>query len=174
MSAGKTESGLSARSGRSRSLVIPREHGAWGILLIPLCTGASAGLLGGGNNKSLIALTLVAVALFWLRTPIEGWAGTAPVRARTPGEFQLVKAAVLLLVTIAICGLAWLLWNGQNRALLWIGSADALAFLAQLLVRRMWESARTEAQMVGSAGLTSTAPAAYYVVTGNLNTIAWS
>jgi hypothetical protein len=128
----------------------------------------------GGESRNLIALTLVALSLFWLRTPVEGWAGTAPVRARTPGEFRLVKAVALLLVTIAISGLAWLLWNGQNRALLWIGCVDALAFLAQLLVRRMWKGARTVAQMVGSVGLTSTAPAAYYVVTGNLNTVAWS
>ena len=81
MSAAKTESGLNARTGRSRSLVVPREHGAWGILLIPLVTGASAGLLMGGNGKNLIALTFVALALFWLRTPLEGWAGTAPVRS---------------------------------------------------------------------------------------------
>jgi len=35
----------------------------------------------GGNGKNLIALTFVALALFWLRTPLEGWAGTAPVRS---------------------------------------------------------------------------------------------
>jgi hypothetical protein len=123
---------------------------------------------------NLIALTLVALALFCLRTPVECWAGTTPVRARTPGEFQLVRTAAISLLTIAISGLAWLLWNGQNRALISIGCAAATAFLVQLLVRRMWKSARTEAQMVGAAGLTSTAPAAYYVVTGHLNTIAWS
>ncbi|MFN7998490.1 MAG: YwiC-like family protein [Bryobacteraceae bacterium] len=174
MSAAKTESGLNARSGRSRSLIVPREHGAWGILLIPLFTGASAGLLVDGDGKNLIALILVALALFWLRTPVEGWAGTVPVRARTPREFRLVRAVALLLVTIAISGLAWLLWNGQNLALIWIGCAAAIAFLVQLFVRRMWKNARTEAQMVGAAGLTSTAPAAYYVVTGHLNAIAWS
>jgi hypothetical protein len=136
-------------------------------------TGASAGLLAGGGGKSLVALTLVALALFWMRTPVEGWAGTAPIRARTPGEFQLVRTAAMLLVAVAISGLTWLLWNGQNRALLWIGCVDAIAFLAQLVVRRTWKSARAAAQMVGAAGLTSTAPAAYYVVTGHLNTIAW-
>jgi hypothetical protein len=174
MSAAETEGVLHSRSGRNRSLIIPREHGAWGILLIPLFTGASAGLLVGGDSKSLVALTLVALALFWLRTPVEGWAGTAPVRARTPGEFQLVRVAALLLVVIAISGLTWLLWNGQNRALIWIGCADAVAFLIQLLVRRMWKIARTAAQMIGAAGLTSTAPAAYYVATGHLNATAWS
>jgi YwiC-like protein len=174
MSAPKTASVLHSGSGRNRSLLVPREHGAWGILLIPLFTGASAGLLVGGDSKNLVALTLVALALFWLRTPLEGWAGTAPVRARTPGEFQLVRAAAVLLTAIAISGLIWLLWDGQNRGLIGIGCAAAIAFLAQLLVRRMWKGARTAAQMVGAAGLTSTAPAAYYAVTGHLNTIAWS
>jgi hypothetical protein len=116
----------------------------------------------------------VALSLFWLRTPVEGWAGTSPVRPRTPDEFRLVRVAALLLVAIAITGLTWLLWNGRNRALVWIGCADAIVFLAQLLVRRMGKSARTAAQMLGAAGLTSTAPAAYYVITGQLNATAWS
>ena len=34
---------------RRRSFVLPREHGAWGILLVPLFAGATIGLLGGGD-----------------------------------------------------------------------------------------------------------------------------
>ena len=45
--------GETATAVRHRSLVIPREHGAWGILLIPLVTGASVGLLAGGDTNSL-------------------------------------------------------------------------------------------------------------------------
>jgi hypothetical protein len=174
MGTAKTAGRSDSSSGRNRSLLVPREHGAWGILLIPLFTGASTGLLVGGDGKNLVALTLAVLALFWLRTPVEAWAGTAPVRARTPREFQLVRTAALVLAAIAISGLTWLLWNGQNLALLRLGCAAAIAFLAQLLVRRIWKSARTAAQMVGAAGLTSTAPAAYYVVTGQLSTLAWS
>jgi hypothetical protein len=174
MWAAKTDEVRHAIPGRNRSLIIPREHGAWGILLIPLFTGACAGLLAGGRSESLAPFTLAALSLFWLRTPVESWAGTSPIRARTPSEIQLVRAAVLFLALVAAAGLIWLLWGGRNSALIWIGCAAVSAFLGQSLVRWIWRSARTAAQMVGAAGLTSTAPAAYYIVTGHLNTVAWS
>lgn len=174
MNAGKMEGVPHAISGRSRLLIIPREHGAWGILLVPLFTGASVGLLAGGDGGNLVALIFVALSLFWLRTPLESWAGTTAARARTPGELRLVQAAVLFLVIVGISGLTWLLWNGRNRTLIWLGCAAAIAFLLQSLIRWTWRNARTAAQLVGAAGLTSTAPAAYYVVAGHLNTVAWS
>jgi len=56
----------------------------------------------------------------------------------------------------------------------WIGAAAAVAFLAQSLLKKAWRSARVAAQMIGAAGLTSTAPAAYYVATGHLSSAAWT
>jgi hypothetical protein len=100
--------------------------------------------------------------------------GATPVRARTPEEIALVRNTVLLLALAAAGALVWLFWGWRNRGLLWIGGAAAVAFLMQAFVRRIWRGARTAAQMVGSAGLTSTAAAAYYVVTGQLDSIAWS
>ena len=131
-------------------------------------------MLLGGRGEDLVPLILLALSLFWLRTPVESWAGTTPVRARTPDEFRLVKAAVLLLVALAISNLVWLLWNPRNRAVIGIGFAAATAFLIQLFVRRTWRSTRAAAQMVGAAGLTATAPAAYCVATGSLDSTAWS
>ena len=42
---------------RQKSLIIPREHGAWGILLVPLVTGAAFGLAAGWSGLSLAPLT---------------------------------------------------------------------------------------------------------------------
>jgi hypothetical protein len=56
---------------RLHSLVIPREHGAWGMLLVPLATGAAVAVLAGGHISSLPLLVIAAVAIFWLRTPVE-------------------------------------------------------------------------------------------------------
>ena len=159
---------------RTRSLIIPREHGAWGILLVPLFTGASAGFLTGGAPGSLIPFAAVALTLFWLRAPVESWAGVAVNRVRTPDEFQVVLKTILVLAVAAAASLIWLFWGGRNRALIGVGCAAASAFLLQSLVKRFWRRARSAAQMVGAAGLTSTAPAAYYVVTGRLDTAAWS
>ncbi|HYY68607.1 MAG TPA: YwiC-like family protein [Terriglobales bacterium] len=51
---------------RRRSFVLPREHGAWGILLVPLSTGATIGLLRGGDAVPLVAFLLAAISLFCL------------------------------------------------------------------------------------------------------------
>jgi hypothetical protein len=161
-------------AGRRRSLVFPREHGAWGILLVPLLTGASVGLLAGGSAWSLVPLGIAALGLFWLRTPVESWIGTAPVRARTPSELRLVRQTVLVLAMVSASALIWLFWGGRNRGLLWIGAAAGSAFVVQAIVKRTWRIARTAAQMIGAAGLTSTAPAAYSAVTGHLGGTAWS
>jgi len=39
-----------ARRERRGALILPREQGAWGLLLVPLVTGAGAGLRQGGEN----------------------------------------------------------------------------------------------------------------------------
>jgi hypothetical protein len=156
------------------TLVVPREHGAWGILLVPLVTGACVGLIDGGSGRDLAAFTLVALALFWLRTPVESWAGASPIRARTAGELRLVRRTAAALAVAAGAGLLWLFAGGRNLGLVWIGCAAAAAFVAQWGVKRAWRSARTAAQAIGAAGLTSTAPAAYYVATSRLDGTAWA
>src|SRR5579871_2061925 len=138
---------------RQKSLLVPREHGAWGILLVPLATGAVLGLLAGGDGTSLAPLMAAALALFWLRTPVESWMGTAAIRARAPGEIRLVRNAAAALAAVALGALIWLFWGGRNRYLWWIGAAAGTAFLAQALLRYVQREARTLAQMIGAAGL---------------------
>jgi hypothetical protein len=159
---------------RQRSLIIPREHGAWGILLVPLLTGACVGLFAGGNAWRLVPLSVAALSLFWLRTPVERCMGDAAIRVRIPGEVGIVRNAILVLSATSIGALIWLFWGGRNLDLFWIGSVAGAAFLVQAILRRNWRNARTAAQMIGAAGLTSTAPAAFYVATGHWNVTAWS
>src|SRR5690242_16476759 len=99
---------------RRRSLVVPREHGAWGILLVPLVTGAAAGLLAGGGARNLALFSIAALALFWLRTPVESWVGATPVRARTAAELRLVRGASLILAGVAAVALVALFQGGGN------------------------------------------------------------
>jgi hypothetical protein len=42
-----------------------------------------------------------------------------------------------------------------------------------MVVKRTWRQARIEAQMIGAAGLTATAPAAYCVISGKFGCAAW-
>src|SRR5579885_850430 len=93
---------------RRRSLIVPREHGAWGILLVPLFTGALVGIRAGGAALDLAPFTLMALALFWMRTPVESWAGTTPIRARTAEEVELVRNSAFGLAAIAAGAAVWL------------------------------------------------------------------
>ncbi|MFN7997567.1 MAG: YwiC-like family protein [Bryobacteraceae bacterium] len=157
---------------RRRSLIVPREHGAWGILLVPLVTGAAVGLRSGGDFAPFPPLAIAALALFWLRTPVESWAGMAAIRARTGPEFRLVRTVALALAALSLLCLVWLFWGGRNGALIGIGAGAGLAFAAQAVMKRMSRVLRSAAQMVGAIGLTAVAPAAYAVTTGALDRTA--
>jgi YwiC-like protein len=154
---------------RLSALIAPREHGAWGLLLVPLFTGGALGLLNGGEAQPLGPLTLAVLSLFWLRTPVETWTGAGLIRIQTDEERRGVAAAIVGLATVAALALLSLFIAGRNRELLPLGLAAVAAFLAQNFLRKLGRSTRMLAQFVGSLGLTVTAPAAYYVVTGQLD-----
>ncbi len=153
---------------RVRALVIPREHGAWGLLLIPLITGACAALAVVRNWQPLALFTMAALALFWMRTPVECALGTSPMRAQSSCETNWLLGAIALLGSIAMVCITILLWDG-DRGLLALGAIAALAFVVQAVVKGLGRSGRMPAQMIGAIGLTTTAPAAWYVTTGRLD-----
>jgi hypothetical protein len=157
---------------RLHSLIVPREHGAWGMLLVPLATGTAVGLLAGGRIVALPLLVVATLAIFWMRTPVESWLGTSPVRAQSDEERGIVKLAVVVLAVVAVVALAGLFWGGQHKELLLLGAVAAVTFAAQAGLKKLGRKARVMAQIVGAIGLTSTAPAAYCVVAGYANNSA--
>jgi YwiC-like protein len=144
------------------------------MLLVPLATGAVVGLLAGGRVAPVVLLTTAVLALFWLRTPAESWLGTSAVHAQTPEERQLVRNVLLPLGSIAALSLSVLFWQGKNRELIWLGMIAGVAFVAQILLKKMGRTTRMAAEVVGALALTSTAPAAYCVATGRLDSRAWA
>jgi len=154
---------------RVRALIVPREHGAWGMLLVPLATGAIVGLLSNGRVFPLVLLTLLALALFWLRTPVEGLLGTSPMRVQTEAERRIVLQAILWLASVATLSLTALLWDANRAQFLLFGAIIAVAFIGQALLKQLGRNLRMLAQIVGALGLTASAPAAYFVMTGHLD-----
>ncbi len=157
---------------RLRALLVPREHGAWGMLLVPLATGAAVGLMRGGQAGRLMVFTAAAMALFWLRTPLESWLGRTPLRAQTAAERRAVLVLVLFLSALAMVLLAALFQGGRNLSLLPLGVVAALAFVVQGVLKKLGRRLRMAAQVVGALGLTATAPAAYCAVTGRFDLTA--
>lgn len=156
------------------SLIAPREHGAWGLLLVPLGSGGIVGLLEGNHVFAFVTLIVAALALFWLRTPAENWLGTGMVRVQTAAERRRVASATLILSTVAVLALLGLFWNGRNPYLVILGAITVIAFVGQAILRKLSRRTRMLSQFAGALGLTITAPAAYYVVTGELNRTAWT
>jgi YwiC-like protein len=162
-----------ARRERHRALIIPREHGAWGLLLVPMITGAGVAFRECSHIFPLILLSSAALSLFWLRTPAESLLGTSAMRAQTSEEARTGKLAIAVLGAIAAVALGALLWSGKNADLWPLGAVAALAFIMQVLLKRLGRHARMWSKMVGTIGLTAAAPAAYYVITGSFNATAW-
>jgi len=162
-----------ARRERRRALILPREHGAWGLLLVPMVTGAGVAFHQASHIFPLILLLTAALALFWLRTPLESLLGTSAMRAQTLEESHTLRSAIVLFAGIAAVALAALLWAGRNADLWPLGAAVAAAFIAQAVLKKLSRRTRMLSEMVGTVGLTASAPAAYYVITGEFNATAW-
>jgi hypothetical protein len=155
-----------------RALIIPREHGAWGMLLVPLVTGAVAAMRSNINASALVLFILTAMSLFWLRTPVESWLGTSAIKAQSKDERAYVVKAIVSLGAFAVLSVATLLWSVPPRGLLLIGAIAGLAFAIQAGVKKLGRKGRMPAQIIGAIGLTSTAAGAYYVATGKFDRVA--
>jgi 4-hydroxybenzoate polyprenyltransferase len=162
-----------ARRERNRALIVPREHGAWGLLMVPMVTGAGVAFRHSTNVFPLVLLLTAALAVFWLRTPLESLLGISAIRAETNEERNSVIFVVGYLGAIAALACAMLLWAGRNPLLWFIGVAAGLASVAQAFLRKMGRRTRMLSEVVGTIGLTSAAPAAFYVITGRFGPTAW-
>ena len=162
-----------ARRYRRLALLLPREHGAWGLLLVPMVTGAGVALRESNHIPPVVLLLIAALSLFWLRTPLESLLDTSVMKAQPRDERVAVAITILGLGALASLSLAALLWSGQNPLLWPIGAAAGAAFLGQALLKQLGRPARMLSEIVGIIGLTASAPAAYYVVTGKFGATAW-
>src|SRR5664280_3142173 len=111
---------------RLKTMVVPREHGAWGMLLVPLATGAVAALRSSVNGGALALFIVAAMSLFWLRTPVESWLDTSPIKAQTKDERAFVLKAIAGIGVVAAVSIAALMWGGQVRGLLTLGAIAGL------------------------------------------------
>jgi len=139
---------------------------------VPLVTGGRIGLFRGNGIAGLALFAVASLALFCLRTPLEAWLQTSPLRPRTPSERRAVLYSILAYASLAAATLTVLLWREHAYGLLILGAAVGAMFLAQAILKKLGRETRMTAQLIGSLGLTSTAAGGYYVVTGRLDSRA--
>ena len=162
----------SVQQARRRAMVLPREHGAWGLLLVPLFTGVVAGFAPEHRIWSLLLFTLASLSLFFLRTPVESLLGMGTISASSRDERRTAMTAAASFGFLAGACLFGLMWKGRYSLLLALAAVCACAFVVQALLRKLGRGTRMISQLVGAIGLTCTAPGAYYIGTGRLDWFA--
>lgn len=150
-------------------LLVPREHGTWGILLFPLISGAVVGY-GAGPDASLKAallFLLTALSAFLIYQPLESLLGFSLIKARSQRQQRIAILSVIALAVIATAGVLQL-FNLHRRLVLGFGLVALGCFGVRILLgssRRM----RVPRQLIGALGLSSTAAGAYYAATGRID-----
>ena len=77
-----------------------------------MVTGAGVAFRESTHILPVLLLLLAALALFWLRTPVESLLGTSAIRAQTSHERRLVAIVIAGLATVAGLALGTLLGQG--------------------------------------------------------------
>ena len=142
------------------------------MLLIPLVTGAAVAVRVDAHYGALGVFVVAALALFWLRTPVESLLGTSAIKAQSREERRTALQVALFLAVASIVAIGWLFAAGYAQGLTEIGSVAAAALLLQSGVKSRGRSGRMPAQVIGAIGLTATASGAYYVTSGRLDRVA--
>ena len=139
---------------------LPREHGAWAVLLIPLFV--AMGVAGQWGVRSSLLLGAV-LSLYLARYPLVLW-------ARSRFEMFPEKGLSILSVWLAIgLGLgAVLTFNYRLYLLVPFAVVGALFLLVHLMLVRYRNERTIVGEFLGIGALTLTAPAAFYAVTGSV------
>jgi len=149
---------------KSAAVMLPREHGAWAMFIVPLIIGIGA---GGQWDPNLLPLALTAFGFFLLRYPLM-----LLVKSRSADARSSAARWSTFYAALAAASGIWLLLSTQLWPLIPIG---ALGFLS--LATYLWLAARRAemslaGEWIGIAGLALGAPSAYLVATHAFDTTA--
>ena len=152
------------------SIVLPREHGAWGMLAIPLLSGTAIGYVAGGRAWSALTLALTAAtAAFLLRTPVEALLGTSIIRP-TDVERKIAWGATCFWAALAIASLTAFAAHASIKPLLIPVSVAAPALVLQCFGRN--RQRRLLSELLGAATLSAGAFVSYFAITARADETA--
>jgi hypothetical protein len=148
--------------------IIPREHGAWAVLLVPLIIGTH---LGGGFGWSVFFFGLSSLGVFLsylpaqalLRSVLRGTRDREKLIVAGKWTAIYLTAGIVFILPILVFGGRWLLFP--------IGIVGIGCFLLNfLLTRRQPKTILSDLAAV--LGVTLTGPSAYYIGRGQLDVTA--
>lgn len=137
---------------------VPREHGAWAMLLTSLALGQA---VAWRINIPSLYLWLLTIAVFIVREPLVLlWRpGRSAWSRRTLAFWAIGMMAAILL-------LAGALLATRGTGFLFLAVPAAVAFALQLTWQRTRASRSLQAELLGTAGTALAAPTAYFAATG--------
>lgn len=151
-------------------LLLPREHGAWGILLVPFFTAAAI----AGAFDAAVALALGTVVLAFLaRAPLEFLLAPSDKRGQptTPGVVR--RSAWLFGGGTLAAGVALAVGWGLIAWLLPLAALAGALFALHVWRARQGAGRGWAAEFLGTAALTLSAPVAWVAATGGLDSTGW-
>ena len=130
-------------------LLVPREHGTWGLLLFPLISGAIVGYRA--QNASLqpaLWFLLTTLSAFLIYQPLESLLGFSLIKTRSQRQQRVAIISVIAFAVIATAGVLEL-FHLRRGLVLGFGLAALGCFGVRLLLgssRRM----RVPRQLIGA------------------------
>lgn len=149
----------------ARRLLLPREHGAWAMLLVPYLIGAAI----TGFSPRLVAGLVAVLLLFFSRPPLALLLKRRIRNGVWGPESRLLWLNFSLPALAAAALFAWLIVAYSLWWLLVLGSAGLALFAVHsvMVFRRRERSAAAE--LVGILMLTLTGPLAVYLARARMN-----
>jgi hypothetical protein len=154
------------------SLLVPREHGSWGLWLLPLISGAVVGYVFNPHAAAapLFWFGLAAASAFLIYQPLESLLGFSLVKMRSQRQQRTALLWIIVLTIAAVCSVLEFL-HRQRFMVLLIGGVASGCFGVRSLLGRS-RRVRVLKQLIGALGLSSTAAGAYYAATGRMDRTA--
>ena len=153
-------------------LLVPREHGTWGLLLFPLMSGAIVGCVTGSEASLAAVLWFLVTTLsaFLIYQPLESLLGFSLIKARSRQQQRIAILSVIGLAVIAIAGVLQL-FHLHRGLVLGFGLAALGCFCLRLLLGSS-RPMRVPRQLIGALGLSSVAAGAYYAASEHIDRTA--
>ncbi len=145
--------------------IIPKEHGAWAVFLVPLLIGVGH---GGGFRWPAVLFLISSLGIFLSYVPAQTLLRTA---ARTSQDEEKARAArhwIFVYLLISVASILPVLVALRRWLLLPIGFIGLGSFLMNFVLTRI-QPKTIASDLTAVVGLTLSAPAAYYVTSGNLD-----
>jgi hypothetical protein len=150
-------------------VLVPREHGTWGLLLFPLISGAIVGYSASPNAsvKASLWFLLTTLSAFLIYQPLESLLGISLIKARSQQQQRIAILSVIALAVIATAGVLEL-FHLHRGLVLGFGLAALGCFGVRILLGSS-RSMRVPRQLIGAMGLSSAAAGAYYAASGRID-----